>query len=232
MLHILSAMKDEGYEVKVICPGEPSYMLDEIIKLGIEAEGIFDKNWAYPHFNGQHYPALDPRFIQRVRHINKSKNMIAELIAKEDPDIVVFNSMTIAWMGECVGNGARTICFDRETLPHNGRDFRSGKIKHWLRGMTKSVFLSEFDRQNAGGHDNFCVITDKVDIASLKAGLDGATSKCSQKLDFDKRSILYCGGMWRVKGSHTALSMMHHLNDDYQLIFLQYVLGKEVALSL
>jgi glycosyltransferase involved in cell wall biosynthesis len=29
--------------------------------------------------------------------------------------------------------------------------------------------------------------------------------------------------MWKVKGAHTALSMMHHLNDDYQLIFLQYI---------
>ena len=222
MLHILSAMKSEGYDVKVICPCEPDYMLDAIKKLGIEVQGIFDKGWVYPHFNGQHYVALDPRFIRRSRHIKKSRETAAALIDKENPDIVVFNSMTIAWMGGCVKNGAKTICFDRETLPHNGKDFRSKKIKRWLGGMTKSVFLSGFDSRNAGGRDNYCVITDKVDIKSLERGLDGGTSKCSQKLDFDKRSILYCGGMWRVKGAHTALSMMHHLGEDYQLIFLQY----------
>ena len=222
MLHILSAMKDAGYLVKVICPGEPDYMLEEIKKLGVQAEGAFDKNWVYPHFNGEHYSATDPRFISRARHIKKSRAAVAALIAKENPDIVVFNSMTIAWMGGCVKNGAKTVCFDRETLPHGGRDMRSGKIKRWLRGMTRSVFLSEFDKRNAGGCDNFCVITDKVDVKTLAGGLDDAKSKCSQKLDFDKRSILYCGGLWRVKGAHTALAMMHHLNEDYQLIFLQY----------
>ncbi len=53
------------------------------------------------------------------------------------------------------------------------------------------------------------------------------TAGCSHQLNFDKRKILYCGGMWHVKGSHTVLNMMHHLNDDYQLIFMQYTPQKK-----
>ncbi len=222
MLHILKAIKNSGYDVKVICPGEPSFMLDEIKKLGIEAEGVFDKNWVYPHFNGQHYCAVDPRYQRRWRHIKRSKSEIKSLILKESPDIVIFNSMTIAWMGECVDSGVKTICFDRETLPNNGKDVRSCRIKDWLKNMTKSVFLSEYDKKEAGNHENFSVITDKVDMKKLGNSIDDAKAKCSQKLDFDKRSILYCGGMWHVKGAHTALAMMHELGDDYQLIFMQY----------
>ncbi len=227
MLNILGALKNMGYDVEVICPSEPSYILDEINAVGIKAEGMFDKNWCYPHFNGQHYSAIDPRYIKRWRHIKRSGETVQDLIAKKSPDIVIFNSMTIAWMGEYVPKGIKTICFDRETLPSNGKGIRSERIKKWLRGMTKSVFLSEYDRKEAGGCENFCVITDKVNIAKFVDMPDDFKAKCSRKLDFDKRSILYTGGMWHVKGAHTALKMMHHLNDDYQLIFLQYTPPKE-----
>jgi glycosyltransferase involved in cell wall biosynthesis len=222
MLHILRAMKSEGYDVKLICPAQPSYMLEEAEKMGIEAEGAFDSGWVYPFFNGGTYNIADPRYIARVRYIKKSREAVRALIAHEAADIVVFNSMTIAWMGSLVPEGTKTVCFDRETLPFNGRGPRCAKVKRQLAGMTKSVFLSEFDAQNAGGCDNFIVITDKVDVAKLGNATLDPTAKCSRKLDFDKRSILYCGGMWRVKGSHTALQMMHHLNEDYQLIFMQY----------
>ncbi len=222
MLHILRAMKSEGYDVKLICPAQPSYMLEEAAAMGIEAEGIFDGGWVYPFFNGGTYKIADPRYIARVRYIDKSKEGVRALIAREAADIVVFNSMTTAWMGALVPDGTKTICFDRETLPYDGRGLRCAKVKRQLAGMTKSVFLSEYDAKNAGGCENFTVITDKVDIAQFVDGVLDPTAKCSRKLDFDKRSILYCGGMWRVKGAHTALQMMHHLNEDYQLIFMQY----------
>jgi len=223
MLHILRAMRESGYDVTVICPPEPDFMLSEIKKLGINAVGEFDKTWVYPHFNGQHYSALDTRFMKRWRHIKCSKDKIKSIIEKESPDIVVFNSMTIAWMGDCVPKGIKTICFDRETLPNDGKGVRCENIKQWLRSMTKSVFLSEFDKQNAGGYEHFVVITDKVDLKKFRSNPEDVTAKCSRQLDFDKRSILYCGGLWRVKGAHIALSMMHHLGDGYELIFMQYV---------
>ncbi len=222
MLNILGALKEMGHELEVVCPKEPSYMLDEIESMGIKTDGVFDTNWCYPHFNGQHYSAIDPRYTRRWRHIKNSKGTVRKIIADKSPDIVIFNSMTIAWMGECVPEGTKTICFDRETFPMNGKDTRSKRIKGWLYGMTKSVFLSEYDKAEAGGCDSFTVITDKVDIAKFVETPDDFKAKCSRQLDFDKRSILYTGGMWEVKGAHTALSMMHHLNDDYQLIFLQY----------
>ncbi|MCK5129411.1 MAG: glycosyltransferase family 4 protein, partial [Clostridiales bacterium] len=174
-------------------------------------------------FSGQFYNILDPRYQSAWKYIKNSHDEIKYIIDKESPDIVILNSMTISWMVDCIDSSIKTICFDRETFPKNGRDMRSKMVKGWLSQMTKSVYLSEYDRVIAGAHDNSCVITDKVDIAKFEDIQDHASTKCALGLDFDKKYILFAGGMWKVKGSHTALEMMHHLDDEYHLIFLQYI---------
>ena len=226
MLHILKTLKSLSYDIKVICPGNPSHMIDEISKMGIEAEGIFDKHWVYPHFNGQSYNAFDPRYQRRWKHIKSSFDTIREIVKKESPDVVVLNSMTLSWMIECIDDDIKTVCFDRETLPNDGNGKRCRMIINWLSRMTKSVYLSEYDKKAAGNHKNSCVITDKVDIQKFDNIPDKSIVKCPLELDFDKKHILFTGGMWKVKGSHTALEMMHYLNDDYRLIFMQYTVGE------
>ncbi len=222
MLHILKTLKTSGNEIKVICPNEPPHILNEIQDMGINASGIFNKNWVYPHFNGKTYNVFDPRYQKRWRFIKNSFNKIKQIIADEKPDIVMLNSMTIGWMVACIDKNIKTICFDRETLPDNGRGRRCNMIKKWLSKMTKTVYLSEFDRINAGSHANSCVITDKVDLSKFDDMIDKTRAKSSLSLDIDKKYILYTGGMWKVKGSHIALKMMKYLNDEYGLIFLQY----------
>lgn len=222
MLHILKTLKKCEYDIKVICPDEPEHMLNEIKKLGIKADGVFDKNWVYPHYNGQHYNILDPRYQRKWQYIKSSYEKVIQIIDDENPDIVMFNSMTITWMEVCIDKSIKTICFDRETLPKNGQGRRCDMIKRWLKSMTKSVYLSEYDRTNAGNHKNSLVITDKVDMSKFEDMIDKTNAKCALELDFDRKYILYAGGMWKIKGAHTALQMMHCLSNDYGLIFLQY----------
>ena len=222
MLHILKTIKNLGYDVKVICPTKPSHMMDEISKLGIKTEGTFDKGWVYPHFNGQNYNILDPRYQKRFKHIKNSHDKVKQIINKENPNIVILNSMMLSWMIECIDSSIKTICFDRETLPKNGKGVRCGMLKNWLSRITKSVYLSEYDRSIAGNHSNSCVITDKVDLKEFDNMPDQKTARKTLDLDESKKYVLFTGGMWRVKGSHIALEMMKYLDDDYHLIFMQY----------
>lgn len=226
MLHILKIFKSSGYNIKVICPSEPKYMMEEIKKLGISAIAIFDKRWVYPHYNGEIYNEFDPRFLKKRKFIKNSYDTIKKIIDNENPDIIVLNSMTIAWMVNCIDKNIKTICFDRETLPHNGQGKRCGMIKNWLSKMTKTIYISEYDRLEAGAHPNSCVICDKVDMIKFENMIDRMQAKRALGLDISKKHILFAGGMWDVKGSHIAIETMKYL-DEYELLFLQYTPSKQ-----
>lgn len=225
MLNILKALKSPNREIKVICPNEPMHMTNEITKLGIKVSSQFDKRWVYPHYNGGYYSIVDPRYQKGWSYIKSSFDTVRKLIEDENPDIVMLNTMTISWMVDCIDKNIKTICFDRETLAKHGKGIRNNRIKRWLHAMTKSVFLSQFDKKNAGSAHNSTVITDKVDMPRFDAIMERHEAREVLGLPADRRYILYVGGMWKLKGSHVALEAMHYLDEGYGLIFLQYTLG-------
>lgn len=233
MLHMLKSLDREKYQVKVYCPGEPDDMRVSIANLGYEAVAGFDKGWVYPHFNGRHYLACDPRFIQAIRHIWKSKPRIKRILQEEKPDLLLLNSVTLYWMASIAKElGIKTLCFDRETLPKSFPGIRTQQIIRSLNRDCDSIaYLSKYDKFFCQSPDNKgYVIHDRVDLSLFDSPMSREEARKQLGLIKDGRYILYMGGVWPVKGADVIIKALKDV--DARLLFLQYEPPKEECITM
>lgn len=224
LLHILEKINLKQARVSVCLPVVVGELDSKIKKMGIKV--IYsDSVAAYMHFSGGQNAFVSRKHIQNFSKIFRSRKGISEIIEKENPDIVVVNSMTLCWIGRIARElNKKTICFHRESYCKGFIGVRTSLIKHELREWFDVVaFLSDYDiQQTPKGRAKYIKITDKVDV-KLYEKLD--VSKCRRKLQLplNCKLVLYVGGISKLKGPMTIIKAMRFIKtEEVKLVFLQY----------
>lgn len=114
--------------------------IDKYIDLGSNIQPFY-------HYNGNHHNLFSIHFIKSILFIVKSVPKIYKLIKKESPDLIIINSVTLFWISLLVSNRkAKKVCWVRETLPKEGKGFRSKFIQSVVSNYChKIVFISKYD---------------------------------------------------------------------------------------
>ncbi len=224
LLHILEKIDKRQVKVTVCLPRIEGELDFKIKKMGIKV--IYsDSITAYMHFSGGETPFVSRRHLQNLSAVHSSRKGIANVIEKENPDIVAVNSMTLFWIGRIAQSlNKKVICFHRETYCKGLFGMRTFMMKKELSNCFDVVaFLSNYDlEQTPLGRAKFVKITDKVDVKTYEQ-LDLCQCRTELELPQDCKLILYVGGCAKLKGPMTIIKAMSLLRtSNTKLVFLQY----------
>lgn len=221
LLHIVDNIELEKYDISVVCPNKPHDMVDELSKRNITVIPTESTPVIFPHYNGGIKHFFSIRTIMNLLQINRDKKNVKHIIKEVNPDVVVVNSMTMFFIGKYAkAMGKKTVCFHRETYQKGMFGFRTSCIKKGLsKYFDKVVFISQFDCAvtvpcNAQKH----VIYDKVDMSLYQYEHN---LRETYGIKEDEKTVLYLGGISKLKGAHILLSAMNHIQSDrVRLLFV------------
>lgn len=209
----------EKHEVTVFVPSEPRDIFKVIENLSkenhvqIKVISYGRRIGALTYYNGGDR-LTSIRLIYRVALIIKQWNYWNKIIKEENPDIVIVNSIILAWMGLLKEVRKRkSICFVRETIRKTINSVTNKTIRKLLLKFNEIVFLTEYDRKSW----NFIakqssVVPDFLNESDFDNTIskEGA-SKCLN-LDVNSWHILYVGGVSHMKGFDLIVKAVLDLN--------------------
>lgn len=221
LLHIVDNIDYAKYAVYVACPNKPQDMFNELSKRNVTVIPTERTPIIFPHYSGGIKYALSIRTIMNWLQIIRDRKNVEIIIKEVDPDIVVVNSMTMFFIGKYAkAMGKKTVCFHRETYQKGLFGFRTSLIKNGLsKYFDKVVFISRFDYDatvpcDAQKH----VIYDKVDMSLYQYEHN---LREAYGIKEDEKTVLYLGGVSKLKGAHIVLSAMNHIKEDnVRLLFV------------
>lgn len=223
LMEIIKSIDKSKYSVTVLLPDNPGLMADELKRMSVK---IIKTSYPIPifaHFNGSTNFLFSYHSIRNIFSIFYYKHYIINDVKRVNPDIIFVNSMTLFYIANALNRkNYKTICFHRESYTSRYFGFRNWVIKRSLRNhFTKVVFLSEYDRsQTKISKEKSEIIHDTVDESLYNDCL--SVKNDSKDININKCSILYTGGMVKLKGAHIIIKALSKLPDEYRLIFMQY----------
>lgn len=226
LLNIFNMLK-EKYDCKVYVPHQDSKIAKYLKKYDVTLNAINDDVGMISSYSGG--PKVFSRtFAKNFLEIKETKNSLQHIIDQEKPDIVAVNSMTLAWAGKLIQkNGAKSICFVRETYINNlGMGYIKFCLDRWFNAV---IFISEFDKK----------------VFKCKAKVQDVVHNCLQPKDYRTDlnreeacrylniennffNVLFVGGMDELKGWYIIESAMKKLEEyDIRLIVAGNIENKE-----
>ena len=167
-----------------------------------------------------------PRFLTRTfaknfLAISSCKKKICNLLNQGEYDLVIVNSITLAWLCKPVSRAGIPVCvYVRETKPAKHLGFLIEK--HFINRYADGVlFISEYDRETM----RFTTIKQAVVRDTVKVDdntIEGDKEACRQKLHLpeDKKLFLFMGGMDELKGYEYAVRAMDMVNAEDILLVI------------
>jgi len=241
LLDIIDSMDKEKFCPIIYCPSTPTMMSEILKSKGIQVVTAAKPLPMYAHYSGASLTKLNFLFWSRTCAIFiYGISELKKLVNKVNPDYVVVNSMTYAWVGPFISNDITKICFHRETYMNTLLNFRTNILKHLLvKYFDKVVFISEFDMKNTTRlkEKQGTVIKDSIKISDDIYSLHDA--KESMNLCPTDKHILFTGGFNRIKGGDILVKAMSKIGDrkikvlflpvnmtvSSKLLFLKSILG-------
>ena len=163
-LTVSQMLREMGHEVVILNSTYKRDMFNCFNDNGfrcIEHKGLMG---SIMHYSGG--PNLFSRtFLTNLFNINATKNRIIEVISQENPDLVIVNSIVLAWLSIILRKlEIKSICFIRET-PIKGIFTNITKV--FLRKFSVLAFISEYDKDFYKLNNTKCIVikdTIKFDI--------------------------------------------------------------------
>lgn len=221
---VLAAIPQDLYDITVCCStAAGTQMLDYYRNMGLRVIDGGITPWGYTHYSGAETLLLSRRAIKMLLPVLRDRKNVRALLEREQPDIVVVNSMALFWIGAIAKPlGIKMVCFFRETYAKEWLGIRNAVIRrHFSKYFDAMALISENDlKQNASVRCEKTVICDCVDIARYTS-IDRAEARKLLNLDADRNYLLFVGGFSKLKGSHLVLETMLQLKDtDAVLLFV------------
>lgn len=224
-LNAIRTLRKLGYDVVVYCRGEQSDMVELFRSNGFKTIDGKNSPTFIPHCVGSSYSFFSPAFWSYIVSVFKEKKQIAQYIKKENPDIVVVNSMTLFWIGKIAKSfSKKTVCFFRETYVHGLIGFRTRFIRKKLsKYFDKVLFISKYeaDLTLEVSEEKKVVLYNMIEPSSYDE-VDVASIKKSFNIGTDEKLLLYVGGMSKLKGAYEALQIINKLPANIKLLFVGY----------
>lgn len=207
------------HDITVFVSDSPDDILSQLRvlqpELNIKVVSYGRRIGALTHYSGGD-SVCSPRFIYRALLIPKQWFFWRKAIRKENPDIVITNSMILSWMSRLPEIRSRkSIIFVRETIAGPLTKRINRFIFGLLRRFERVVFLSEFDRQSWHFPVNrSVVIRNFINEKILDRSI--TRKEASQKLGLRLTSfhVLYVGGVSHMKGFDLAVKAVLELNKE------------------
>ncbi|MCR5255650.1 MAG: glycosyltransferase family 4 protein [Acetatifactor sp.] len=166
-------------------------------------------------------------FWRNIFRISQSKQILEKIIAENNYDLVMLNSITLSWMSKFFyERGIKNVCYIRETRINNIGFLLS---KHLLESYCDGIlFISEFDKSDVN------LKVSKQSVIHDVVEFDGVYTNI-YKIPEDKYVIAYLGGNEYIKGYPTVRELLK-LAEDQDLFFVvaghvapdEYVFGENV----
>jgi glycosyltransferase involved in cell wall biosynthesis len=208
--YLLEALDRERWEPVVACIHDLPEVMDVFRSIGVEtvhAPGIA----VFPHTTGGWNPLVTPFGLARAaaaaRAWGRSARATEALVRRVKPDLVHLNSLVLAPSAAGArAAGARVVWHVRESV-HPGH---AGVRRRWLaravrRWADAAVFISHDDRRRLTGGDGGVVIPNFVDHRRFDRAADGAAVRAELGIPVDAPTVLFFGGVARLKGAHVLL---------------------------
>jgi len=223
LIHILKSINRDVFKITVVCPSNPPHLSNMIDEVNIDVVRTKNTPQIFAHYNGGIKYALSFRTIINLCNLFIDKKNVDSIIREHTPDIVIVNSMTLAWIGKVAKRySAKTICFHRETYQKGLLGFRTKYLKYMLsKWFDKIAFISKFDCNMTGEISGVKqIIYDRVDVEKFTKTAS-INSKSQLGLDERNKHILYLGGFSNLKGAHIIVEAMRYMTDlNVKLIFI------------
>lgn len=193
LCNTIKMLSQDGFEVIVLvaeCSPEVENRMKECGARVIEHySGVF---FTISYFSGG--PRIFSRtFLRPFFSYKKSVNFVMKMCDKYHPDMIIFNSMVLAW-GATLNNKTKKICHVRETLPCKSSFWGRILIK-LINKMDGVMFISEYDKNIWGLGCHTEVVRDAV---SFNFNKSHEIDLCQRK-ESDLR-VVYVGGSNPIKG--------------------------------
>ncbi len=219
LLNVAKILKDEGHEVIISIPSEPNDMLKKADEMGLKTIVSDRRIGAITYVSGID-KAFSPRFIYRLMLILKQKKKWNSLIKEINPDVVVVNSKTLAWMSSLKEVKKRkSICFVRETMRRNKNNLINRHIKKRLEGFTKVSFISNYDLklENLKIAKSFVIYDHLEDFKECDKNIL-IEKKVEWGLQNNTFKVLFVGGINYLKGAKIAVESVLKMGEGVELL--------------
>lgn len=213
LLDIVDSLKDD-YVLTVVCPKEPSTMVQELKKRKVK---VIELNYVgiLGFYNGGAHKLFEWLSIKNYIKIFLTYFPLKKIISQFNGDIVAVNSMTLSWVGKLIkSSGKKGICFHRETFI-SGNNFGTSILKNQLKNyFEKIIFISEYD------YNEFDTLEDSKK-AIIKDKVHKEKFIKNQINEITRFKLLYLGGFVPLKGAHLIIEAMLNLKKfDIELNFV------------
>lgn len=208
----------DDYDVTVYLPHSKSTLAEFLSKNKVKLKYFESDVGMISSYSGG--PSFYSRtFLKHLFIIPKSLKMLREILSQEKPQIIISNSITLAWIGflKCT-NKTKKVCYIRETL-NNSIGMKILKII-LKRSFDLVVFISNFDLEKYNLHKvKSLVVNDSVKINSYKTSLSKTEACELLGIDSNRVNILFVGGTSDLKGWKFVSSLITDLS-NYKVNFI------------
>lgn len=221
LLLFLSCIDSTKYDVVVYTKSSDSKKMYELLSKdkNITIKECGEYPAIFNFYSGNEKILINPWNIINYYKNRKTKRYIKDIVELERLDVLVLNTMTLAYLGKTLKEyPCKKIIFDRETFGKELFPIRNSLIKRDLKKyFDKTVYLSRYDMNCVNGN-NGIIITDKYQQIEVR-----------EKYVFDrnKKNILFVGGNILFKGVGTVIHSLKYLPNEYVL----HVIGCKELIS-
>ncbi len=202
-----------AHDVTVCLPHLNTEVDNELQKVnGLKTIAINDNMGMISAYNGG--PKVFSRtFVRNLLKTHVSQKKLCDVIAKGEYDIVILNSITLAWAAKlCKKLNIPAVIYIRETKVNNlGYYLCKSLINKFCSGI---LFISEHDKKTMGLKvEKQAVVKDCLDFDQYDMSLTREESSERFGLDSSKFNLLYVGGTDELKGYSVIISAMSKISE-------------------
>jgi len=220
LLTVLEALR-ENYEIVVYVPSNPPNVANIFRQQGYNVKTFNFMTASIRHFSGGN-SVFDPKYWIHLSRLFFQYSYWKQVVSSEDPDIVVVNSMVLAWMAPLF-SGRKSVCFVRETMRGSRNSFMNRLLRRLLDKFSLVFFLSYYDLHRFDLHNALSVVCPNfvTDDFLVPRCSNNNVSRDNLGLDRSDFVLLYVGGVSKLKGIHVLIKAMEHLRqENIKLILL------------
>lgn len=203
----------DEHEVTVCLPHLASEVGKELEKIGaVKTVSIEADMGMISAYNGG--PRLISRtFVRNFLRTRQSNSKLKEILKNGDYDVVILNSITLAWAAKTVKKEKlSTVMYIRETKVDN---LAYRYCKHLINKHCDGVlFISEYDKKTTVSKvKKQMVVRDCIELDKYDVKLTREEACERFGIDKDKFNLLYVGGTDELKGHSIIVSAMSKIDD-------------------
>lgn len=196
LLSTIQALKDK-FNIVIYCPKKPDKLYYYYKSLGLNVKMLQFNFGTIPYYNGG-TPWFCKSFYKEIYLIKKSKFYFKKIIKKEKPDIVLVNSLIMAWVSDLKKiYNCKYICHVRETIPTKW-SIIGYLLNKKLENFDMVFFISNYDRD----YHNLKYPRQYIVRDSLRSDTNILFRKQNREI---LKKILFVGGADPLKGLDIAL---------------------------